>query len=58
MSPIPGEPLKSTAGELVTSDGRQFKLTMPGVEPRPEPEATPETAHPEPPDGEPRPDRP
>jgi hypothetical protein len=40
MSPIPGEPLQPKAPELTTSDGRKFKLKLPGLEPQPEPEAT------------------
>jgi len=39
MSPIPGEPLKPKAPELTTSDGRTFKLKLPGAGPAPEPPA-------------------
>ena len=50
MSPIPGEPLEPKAPELTTSDGRTFKLKLPGVAPAPEPQATEE---PEPPRDDP-----
>jgi hypothetical protein len=53
MTPRP--PRKPKPAELITSDGRRFKLKLPGVEPQPEPEATPETARPAPPPGEQRP---
>ena len=46
MSPIPGEPLKPKAPELSTSDGRKFKLKLPG--PAPQPGATEEPGRPEP----------
>jgi hypothetical protein len=55
MSPIPGEPLKPKAPELTTSDGRKFKLKLPGLAPPRRPEATEERASPEPPRDDPRP---
>ena len=33
MTPIPGEPLETKAPELTTSDGRKFKLKIPGFTP-------------------------
>jgi hypothetical protein len=55
MSPIPGEPLKPKSPELTTSDGRKFKLKVPGLAPQPEPGATEERGSPEPPRDDPRP---
>jgi hypothetical protein len=55
MSPIPGEPLEPKPPELTTSDGRKFKLKVPGLAPRPKPGATEERASPEPPRDDPRP---
>ena len=55
MSPIPGEPLEPKAPELTTSDGRKFKLKLPGPAPQPRPGATEERVSPEPPRDEPRP---
>ena len=55
MSPIPGEPLKPKAPELTTSDGRKFKLKLPGVAPEPDPGAAEERDGPEPPGDDPRP---
>jgi hypothetical protein len=55
MSPIPGEPLEPKAPELTTSDGRKFKLKLPGVASPPKPAAGEERASPEPPREEPRP---
>jgi hypothetical protein len=49
MSPIPGEPLEPTAPELTTSDGRKFKLKLPGAPQQPEPEDTEEREKPAPP---------
>jgi hypothetical protein len=48
MSPIPGEPLKPKAPELTTTDGRRFKLKLPGLTPQPGPKATEERGNPEP----------
>ena len=31
MSPIPGEPLDPQSPELATSDGRTFKIKVPGL---------------------------
>jgi hypothetical protein len=42
MTPIPGEPLEPKPPELTTSDGRKFKLKVPGLAPQPEPGATEE----------------
>jgi hypothetical protein len=55
MSPIPGEPLQPKPPELTTSDGRKFKLKIPGLAPQPEREATEERARPEPPRDDPHP---
>ncbi len=56
MSPIPGEPLNPKPPELTTSDGRKFKLKVPGLAPQqPEPGATEERGSPEPPRDNPRP---
>ena len=33
MSPIPGEPLDPKPQELTTSDGKKFKLKVPGLAP-------------------------
>jgi hypothetical protein len=37
MSPIPGEPLDPKPPELTTSDGRKFKLKIPGLARPPKP---------------------
>jgi hypothetical protein len=37
MSPIPGEPLDPKAPEPTTSDGRKFKIKVPGLAPPPKP---------------------
>jgi hypothetical protein len=58
MSPIPGEPLKPKAPELTTSDGRKFKLKLPGLAPQPEPGAAEDRGRPEPPRDDPRPPAP
>ena len=55
MSPIPGEPLEPKPPELTTSDGRKFKLKVPGLTPRAQPAGTEERASPEPPRDDPRP---
>jgi hypothetical protein len=56
MSPIPGEPLEPKPPELTTSDGRKFKLKVPGLAPQPEPGATEERGRPaSPPPDNPRP---
>ena len=54
MSPIPGEPLEPTKQELTTSDGRTFKLKIPGLEPAPKPLTTEERGADEPPRDDPR----
>ena len=53
MSPIPGEPLDPTPQELTTSDGRKFKLKIPGMPPV-QPLKTEERAGEEPPRDDPR----
>lgn len=55
MTPIPGEPLNPKDAELVTKDGRRFKLKVPGMAPRPEPKGTEERGSEEPPRDDPRP---
>ena len=55
MSPIPGEPLDPTPQELTTSDGRKFKLKIPGMPPPVKPEKTEERGSEEPPRDDPRP---
>jgi hypothetical protein len=55
MTPIPGEPLKPTPQELTTSDGKKFKLKIPGLAPRVEPSKTEERGGEEPPRDDPRP---
>ena len=55
MSPIPGEPLDPKPQELTTSDGRKFKLKIPGLEPRLKPLGTEERGAAEPPRDDPRP---
>jgi hypothetical protein len=55
MSPIPGEPLEPRPPELTTSDGRKFKLKVPGLAPQPEPGATEERERPAAPGDDPRP---
>jgi hypothetical protein len=53
MSPIPGERLTPKPAELTTSDGRKFKIKVPGLTPPPKPEergsAEPRRDDPEPP---------
>lgn len=55
MSPIPGEPLDPKARELTTSDGRKFKLKIPGLAPPLKPGKTAERGNAEPPRDDPRP---
>ena len=55
-SPTPGEPRSSPKPpELTTSDGRKFKLKVPGLAPPPEPGPTEERGSSEPPRDDPRP---
>jgi hypothetical protein len=55
MSPIPGEPLDPKPRELTTSDGRKFKLKVPGLAPPIKPARTEERGSEEPPREDPRP---
>jgi hypothetical protein len=55
MTPIPGEPLDPKGRELTTSDGRKFKLKIPGLAPAPKPKTTEERGSAEPPRDDPRP---
>ena len=55
MSPIPGEPLDPKPAELITSDGRKFKVKVPGLAPPPKLERTEERGASEPPRDNPRP---
>ena len=55
MSPIPGEPLDPKPTELTTSDGRKYKLKVPGLAPPPKPARTEERGSAEPPRDDPRP---
>ena len=55
MSPIPGEPLGEKPAELTTSDGRKFKLKIPGLPPPIKPAKTEERGAAEPPREDPRP---
>jgi hypothetical protein len=55
MSPIPGEPLDPKPKELTTSDGRKFKVKIPGSTPPPKPGQTEERGSAEPPRKDPRP---
>ena len=55
MTPIPGEPLEPTPQELTTSDGRKFKLKIPGMPPPVKPAKTEERGDEEPPREDPRP---
>ena len=55
MSPIPGEPLEPRPPELTTSDGRKFKLKIPGLAPPIKPGKTEERGSVEPPRDDPRP---
>ena len=54
MTPIPGEPLDPTPQELTTSDGRKFKLKIPGLAPPVKPVGTEERGSEEPPRDDPR----
>ena len=54
MSPIPGEPLDPKSPELTTSDGRKFKIKVPGLTPPPKPERTEQRGSAEPPRDDPR----
>jgi hypothetical protein len=53
--PIPADPHNPRPQELTLGDGRKFKLKVPGLEPRTEPEATEERGAAEPPRDDPRP---
>jgi hypothetical protein len=55
MSPIPGEPLDPKPKELTTSDGRKFRVKVPGLTPPPKPGQTEERGSAEPPREDPRP---
>src|SRR5919108_599299 len=55
MSPIPGEPLDPKPAELTTSDGRKFKVKVPGLAPPPKPGRTEGRGTAEPPREDPRP---
>ncbi|MDX6729242.1 MAG: hypothetical protein QOK49_4047 [Baekduia sp.] len=55
MTPIPGEPLEPKPPELTTSDGRKFKLKIPGLAPPVKPGKTEERGSAEPPRDDPRP---
>ena len=55
MSPIPGEPLDPKPKELTTSDGRKFRVKVPGLAPPPKPGQTEERGSAEPPREDPRP---
>jgi hypothetical protein len=55
MSPIPGEPLDPTPRELTTSDGRKYKLKVPGLAPPIKPGRTEQRGAEEPPRDDPRP---
>jgi hypothetical protein len=54
MSPIPGEPLDPKPKELTTSDGRKFRVKVPGLTPPPTPGQTEERDSAEPPREDPR----
>jgi hypothetical protein len=55
MGPIPGEPLDPKQRRLTTSDGRTFKLKIPGLGPPAKPGTTEERGSAEPPRDDPRP---
>jgi hypothetical protein len=55
MSPIPGEPLDPTPQELTTSDGKKFKIKVPGLAAPIKPNKTEERGAGEPPRDDPRP---
>ena len=54
MSPIPSEPLKRKPNEITTSDGRKFKIKVPGLTPPPKPRRTEQRGSVEPPRDDPR----
>jgi hypothetical protein len=49
MSPIPGEPLDPKPAELMTRDGRKFRVKVPGLAPPLKPPRTEERGSAEPP---------
>ena len=55
MTPIPGEPHDHSKQELTTSDGKKFKLKIPGMPPPVKPSGTEERGAEEPPRDDPRP---
>jgi hypothetical protein len=55
MSPIPGEPLDPKPRELTTSDGKKFKIKVPGLPAPIKPGRTEERGSEEPPRDDPRP---
>ncbi|QEC49518.1 hypothetical protein FSW04_19390 [Baekduia soli] len=55
MCPIPGEPLEPKPQELTTSDGRRYKLKIPGLPPPARPRGGEERGVEEPPRDDPRP---
>jgi hypothetical protein len=55
MTPIPGEPLDPKPRELTTSDGRTYKLKIPGLAQPPKPSTAEERGSAEPPRDDPRP---
>jgi hypothetical protein len=55
MSPIPGEPLDPKPQELTTSDGKKFKIKVPGLPAPIKPGRTEERGSEEPPRDDPRP---
>ncbi len=54
MTPIPGEPHEPNPDELTTSDGRKFKIKVPGLAPPVKPGRTEERGSAEPPRDDPR----
>jgi hypothetical protein len=55
MSPIPGQPLDPKPQELTTSDGKKFKLKVPGLAPPIKPTGSEERNSQEPPRDDARP---
>jgi hypothetical protein len=55
MSPIPGEPLDPKPRELTTSDGKKFKIKVPGLPAPIKAGRTEERGSEEPPRDDPRP---
>jgi hypothetical protein len=55
MSPIPGEPLDPKPQELTTSDGKKFKIKVPGLPAPVKVNKTGERGSAEPPRDDPRP---